>query len=51
MYDNQKISLSADFSTIIKIDWKPKILIDWENRQRKWPENVKEIFKVSIQLA
>eukprot|EP00111_Clytia_hemisphaerica_P001271 TCONS_00003626-protein len=45
VYDKQKISLSADFSTIFKIVWKPKIIIDWENRQRKWPKNVQEIFK------
>ena len=42
-YQNKIVSLSADASITIKLEWKPRVLTQWENRNRKWPSNVKEI--------
>jgi hypothetical protein len=44
-YRNSIVSLSADVSIIIKLEWKPRALIRWEKRDRKWPLNMKEVLE------
>ena len=39
----QKLTLSADWSAIIQVDWKPNSLLEWEERKRNWPLNVREL--------
>uniref|UniRef100_A0A7M5XAF7 Mab-21-like HhH/H2TH-like domain-containing protein n=1 Tax=Clytia hemisphaerica TaxID=252671 RepID=A0A7M5XAF7_9CNID len=35
-----KLTLSADWSAIIQVDWKPNSLLEWEKQKRNWPSNV-----------
>ena len=44
-YLNKNFSLSADFSFIIRLQWKPTVQVVWEKRQRNWPSNATYIFQ------
>ncbi|XP_066922505.1 uncharacterized protein [Clytia hemisphaerica] len=39
-YANQKWTLSSDVSIIMRVDWKPRYLLEWEKQKRNWPSNV-----------
>ena len=39
-YANQKWTLSSDVSIVMRLDWKPRFLLNWEKRERSWPSNV-----------